>query len=314
MRFLAAILGSIAAVLALPAIAHAQVGVLTNVVDAVISGTPLTTNLTMPKILCPTASGTGPGVGACQLAALFLYVVARMRILVGLVAFAMIVIAGFNLIVRQSEESMGAARKTIVGVVVGVFLIFLSEQFVDAIYGGFSIDPGTVLADPINLEAGAYIISNELMGIVRWAETLVAITAIGLMVAQAIVVLSSFGAEETIRKAYRSVFYTVIGLLLIVFDRTIAAIFGYSQLAAFPGAPDATIFVVEVFGFIRFLLGFVAIAAIGVVIYAGILMIAHFGQEEMVTKARTIIINGVIGLVLIVVSFVVVQTVILGIT
>lgn len=309
MRFLAIISGFITVLIASPDIAFAQARALPGIIDFVIGGTPLSTELPVPDFGCDTAAG----VGACHVAELFVYVVRQGRLVIGAVAFLILSIAGFNLIVRQSEESVTKARNAVIGVIVGVFLVFLSEQFVDATYGGFSITAGEVLTDPANIEEGVGIMSGEILGVIRWCETLLAIVAIGLMVAQAAYVLASFGSEETIKKAYRAVFSTIIGILLIVFDRTIAAIFGYDQLVALPGAPDATIFIVEVFGFIRLLLGFVGIVAVAILVYAGVLMIVHYGNDEMITKARTVLINAAIGLVLIVVSFVIVQTVVLGI-
>ncbi len=309
MRIFAIISGFITALIAFPDVAFAQVGALPNIIDFVIGGTPLSSELPVPDFGCDTAAGAG----ACHIAELFVYVVRQGRLLIGAVAFLILSVAGFTLIIRQSEESMTKARHAVVGVIVGVFLVFLSEQFVDAIYGGFSIPAGEVLMDPANIEEGVGILSGELLGIIRWCETIVAIAAIGLIVVQAAYVLASFGSEETIRKAYRAVFSTIIGILLIVFDRTIAAIFGYDQMVALPGAPDATIFIVEVFGFIRLLLGFVGIVAVAILVYAGVLMIVNYGNDDLVTKAKTVLINAAIGLLLIVVSFVIVQTVVLGI-
>lgn len=309
MRIFAIISGFVAALFVFPNVAFALVADPLGYIDFVISGTPLRSSLPVPDFDCTTVAG----IGACNLAELFVYVVRQGRLIIGAIAFLILAISGFTLIVRQSEESLTAAKNAVIGVVVGVFLVFLSEQFVDALYGGFSIPAGEVFLDPANMEEGALILSGELLGIIRWAETLVAIAAVGLIVVQAAYVLASFGSEETIRKAYRAVFSTIIGILLIVFDRSIAAIFGYDQIAALPGAPDASIFVVEVFGFIRLLLGFVGIVAVAILVYAGVLMIVHYGNDEMITKAKTVLINAAIGLVLIVVSFVIVQTVVLGI-
>lgn len=308
----ASLLGFALALLISPEALFAQVGFLDGIVNGVIAGTPLTTNIPLPSFTCPS----GAGIGACRLAGLLLYTVERGRWLIAGIALVVLVIAAFTLIIRQSEESLTAAKRSVVGVVSGVFVLFLSERFVDALYGGFTINPGEVFINTANVQDAAFIISAELFGILRWAETLVAIIAVGLLTLQGAAVLGSFGSEETTRKAYRAVFSTIVGILLIVFDRTIAALFSFDQMAALPNpnGPNASVFFVEVFGFVRLLLGFVGIVAVAIVVYAGVLMLASFGNDEMVTKARTVLINAAIGLVLIVVSFTIVHTVILGIT
>jgi len=288
----------------------AQVNQLDTIVDFVITGTPLSSTMPLGSFNCP--SFVGGGVGACWLAALFVYAVHQGRLLIGALAFITIIVAAFTLIIRQSEEALTTARRTVLGVVVGLFLVFTSEQFVDALYGGFTIDAGEVLSDPSNIDAGTLILSEELFGILRWGETIVAIVAIGLLVAEAVMVLASFGSEQALQKANRAVLYTILGILLIVFDRMIATIFGYTQIGALPGAPDASIFIVEIFGFVRLVLGLVAIVAIAVIIYAGFLMMGSFGNDELITKSRTILINAIIGFLLIAVAFTIVHFVIIG--
>jgi hypothetical protein len=307
------IVRTIGAILALcfPLLASAQVGNAPSIVDFIAGQTGLTSVIPLPAVSC---AGSPAGVGACQLAALFIYAVQQSRLIIGAVAFLIITIAGFRLIISQSEEALTTARRTVLGTVVGLFLFFVSEPFVDAIYGGFTIAPASVLGSPGNPQQGAIVLSRELLGIMRWGETLVAITAVALMIVQAVTVLGSFGAEETIRKAYRAILYTIMGLLLIVFDRVIAAIFGFTTLGSRPDAPSASLLIVEIFGFVRFFLFFVAMIVVGVVIYAGLLMLFHYGNDEVINRSKSTLINAALGLALIIVSFLIVNTVILGIT
>ncbi len=312
MRLFASFLGIATAFFLFPGLSFAQVSQLQGIVNLVISNSPLPGNIPTPGFTCPTTIGAG--VGACYLASLFVYAVQQGRLLIGTLALITIVTAAFNLIVRQSEETLATARRTVVGVVVGLFLIFTAEKFVDALYGGFTVDAGTMLTNPANVQTGATIFSEELLGIVRWGETLVAIVAIGLLVLEGVRVLASFGSEQIIQKAYRATYSTVLGILLIVFDRTIAAIFGYTQIAAFPGAPDASIFIVEVFSLVRLVLSFLGIIAVAIIVYAGLLMIFNFGNDELLTKARTMLFRAAIGFLLIGVAFLIVHFVIIGAT
>lgn len=289
----------------MPVVASAQIGALDGIVNFVVSGTPLTRTISGSGVVCSPLAGAG----ACKLAALLVYAVARSRSIVGALALLMIVVAGFRLIISQDEQALATARRAVAASVLGLFLIFTVEPFVDSFYGGFSIPASMAMSTPV---LAANILSAEIYGILRWGETLVAIVAITLMVVQAVAVFGSFGQEETIRKAYRAILYTVIGLLLVVFDRTIAAIFGYDTLGAFPGSPNVSIFIVEIFGIVRLVLGFVGIIAVAAIIYSGFLMILNYGNDEFITRAKGVLINAGLGLLLIIVSFVIVSTIILG--
>lgn len=285
----------------------AQVSTLPGWIDT-IANPWFTTTVPSVTLSCIPAVGTG----ACELAGLLVYAVRQGKMLVGATAFLIMIVAGFRLVISQSEEALTTARRSILGAVIGLFVIFITEPVVNALYGGFGILPGTVL-DPANIPVAVGILSAELSGILQWGEALVAIVAIGLLIVQAVYVLGSFGAEETIRKAYRAVFSSIFGILLIVFDQAITAIFGIGSIP-FLGGPTTVPFFVEVFGMLRFLLAFVAIIVIAVIIYAGGLMLLHYGNEEILNKGKTILLNAALGLLLISVSFVIVSTVILGIT
>jgi hypothetical protein len=293
--------------LLMPVAAAAQVSALDSIITTIVSGTPLSTTLPSVGLSCAPAAGNG----ACALASMLVFAVQRSRFIVGWLAFLVIVIAGFRLIISQSEDALTTARRTIMAAVIGLFLIFATEPLVDAFYGGYTIIPPS--GAPTAPFLSAAILSDELLGILRWGETLVAIVAVTMLIVQAIAVLGSFGQEEVIRKAYRAVYSTVIGLLLIVFDRSIAALFGYASLSAIPNSPNPNIFIVEVFGLVRFLLFFVVIVVVAVIVYAGFLMLLHFGNDDWITKGKGILVNAGLGLLLIVVSFVIVSAIILGI-
>ena len=58
---------------------------------------------------------------------------------------------------------------------------------------------------------------------------------------------------------------------------------------------------------INYFLGILGLIAVAFLIYAGILMVTAGGAEEQVTKARKIIMYAVIGIVVVILSFTIVQ-------
>lgn len=69
-------------------------------------------------------------------------------------------------------------------------------------------------------------------------------------------------------------------------------------------------FTLVVLGWVQFLLGFAGVFAFAVLVYAGFLYIAGFADEENVNKAKNIVINSAIGLVLIFSAYAIVATII----
>jgi len=62
-----------------------------------------------------------------------------------------------------------------------------------------------------------------------------------------------------------------------------------------------------IFKYVNFLLPLLALAAFAGFVYAGFLFVTDYGQEEQVTKAKKVMIYSVIGLVLVILSYSIVQ-------
>ncbi|MBI5412250.1 hypothetical protein HZA43_03700 [Candidatus Peregrinibacteria bacterium] len=58
---------------------------------------------------------------------------------------------------------------------------------------------------------------------------------------------------------------------------------------------------------INYFLGILGLVAVGFLIYAGVLMVTSGGNEEQVTKGRKVITYAIIGIVIIVLAYTIVQ-------
>lgn len=304
--------GLLPILLALPLPVAAAIPRLQNVIDYTVGSTPLISTVTWTS-LTPFSCPPGSGVGACNMALVLIFVVQQVRYLAAGLAFIVLIVAGFRLVISQAEEAMTTAKRTVLGAVVGLFLLYLVEPVVDAFFGGFTSPAASLLVSPASAHAAAFVLSTQLMGVLSWIETLVAVVAVGLIVVEGIGALASFGSEERMKKLYHALFSTIFGILLIVFDVTIASVFGLAPNAAPPTVPSTIPIFVEIFGIVRFVLVLVGIVAVGVLIYAGFLMILNLGNEEMITRGKKIFGNTLIGLLMIVLCYAIVSTVILGI-
>ncbi|MFA5358872.1 MAG: Ig-like domain-containing protein [Patescibacteria group bacterium] len=85
--------------------------------------------------------------------------------------------------------------------------------------------------------------------------------------------------------------------------------FGLNQVGQVVNLPTADIRV-TVANIIRYALGFLGIIAVGICLYAGFLWMTSAGEAEKIEKAKRILIEGVIGLLIIVLAFAIVSFVV----
>lgn len=287
------------ALLLAPFVASAQMGALNGIVSGIAPSLPDISAAPSGGVTCSSGSAT-----ACAVANTLVYLMVQGRLTILFIAIVVAVVAGFRLVVSQTDEGAENAKRALAGITAGIFVVFLVEPIVRTLYGGIGSAPNSVWNTAAGASAALTTFGSEVFGIVRWFESVAGMIAVGVIVLQAIRIVASFGREDTIRQAYKAIGSTILGLLMIAFNVVFAVIFGVGG-----GPPSAGTFIAELFGFVRFLLTLTGMAVVGVVIYSGVLLIIHGGQEELKTKAKNAIGAALIGLALIMLSFVLVETV-----
>ncbi len=204
--------------------------------------------------------------------------------------------AGLRLINSQDEDKLNRAKRTIASTIVGIMMAHLTLRLVAAFY-----TPGGAL----NPEVGAQILSLEIAGILNWLASLAAVLAILMLVAEAIKAVSSFGKEDGTKEMKETVYGTVLGIGMIVVSGAIKLALGLMPGAvpvAYPANPDPTPAILRGVEVLMYILSFLALVAIGIIVYAGILMIISPGNDDQYSKAKGIITRAVIGLLVILLS------------
>lgn len=269
---------------ALPALAPLQAHAYTSpseVANAVSGG--------LKAFFSPTFNGNGGFVGI---------VLTLQTQILGLLYVAgvfLFVRAGLRLINSQDEDKLNKAKQTIASTVVGIMMAHVSLRFVDAFYG-----TGGALAP----EAGATILATEIAGILNWVTSIIIVVAILMIVAEAIKAVSSFGKEDGTTEMKQTIYGTVLGIGMIVVSGAVKVALGLTPgpEAGYPGAPDANEAILRGAAIVMYILSFMALVAVAVIVYAGILMIVSPGNDEQYTKAKGIITRTLIGLVVILLS------------
>ncbi len=251
-------------------------------------------------------SGDGEGGGGADAyAGIAGFLLERSWLIVGIMTLLLLVRAGLKLIYGQSEERFEEAKRGIANGLMAVVLIALTSRMVSAfIRAGGSMSSG-------DAASGSSIFTTEMLGIVRWVQVLVAVLAIGMIIAAVFSAMFSMGSDDATSRIRRAVFGAAAGILILGIDVAFRMTFGLEYFGV-PGPTSPFPIIARALVVISFILGFLALIAVIIVIYAGIRIILSLGNEEEFKNMRSLIFRALIGLFVILVSYVIVRFVIVA--
>ncbi|MBT4119858.1 MAG: hypothetical protein HOE29_02985, partial [Candidatus Peribacter sp.] len=133
------------------------------------------------------------------------------------------------------------------------------------------------------------------------------LAAVVVIVIAGIMLVISVGDEQAKEKAKKIITYAIIGLILIaiaagIVNIIIGATGGANIFGPVPtlnGTATGTDIRVVIRDILTTVLGFMALAAVVVIVIAGILMVVSLGDEQAKDRAKRIILYAVIGLFII---------------
>lgn len=225
----------------------------------------------------------GFGGGAMGIVGIAQTLYTGLQTLVNVIAILMIIRSGLRLIYRSAEEEMEKSKRVIAGSIIAIMLANLAPTLVTAItsWGG---------------GAGGIIISDELYGIILWAQVFVATTAITMIIVSGLRAVLNYGSEEGVTQLKRTVFSVLGGCAIIVFQGWIKAAVGAD------GAPSVGTALTAILGIFNQIMTFTGAAALAVGIYAGMLMVTSAGNEEQFGRGKSLLIRVGIGLLIVIAS------------
>ena len=236
----------------------------------------------------------GSGSGAIAFMAQSL--VNQFRPLLFFVGLLALTIFGFRMVIGQEDESIDKAKTAVIAVISGLMVAVLIENFIAAFYGY----TGGEEAPPV----GPGIVNLQILGILNWALSIAGVLAVTMIIVSGLKAVTSPTNEEGITNLRSTITSVVIGMLVLGFRIVIAIAVGAT------GAPSPNLIIAMIANILTFVLGFVAIAAVIVLVYAGILMVTNYGREEEVTKAKGIIQRAILGIIILLLSIGIVQFVV----
>ncbi len=215
--------------------------------------------------------------------------------LMGPIAIILLIYAGIELyLTHGSEDKYKQAISQIAGIGTGFLLMMVAVNLVDWVVFGRS---GEIFRGGVDPADFAKYGMTEVIGIFDYLTMFAVVIAVAFIVWNAITLIIAGGEDESqIAEMKKRILFGVVGIIILVSAKPMLAIItgGDGQLVI-PSVFGGISFVAR---WVNFILGLIAIFAVIAIIYAGIRLIMHFGDDEATTEAKNIIMGAVIGLVI----------------
>lgn len=207
------------------------------------------------------------------------------------------------LIERGNEEQFSKRVRQIVWTGAGFMLFAFAFTMVDFMFFGVQ---GDILEG--NIERFGGIARAEVLGLVDFVSSFIVAFGVFYLVFGAIQLILLGEQEEQTSKMRRQIIFSIIGIIIVASANMIANIF----FAGDPGVDqnlsvNSALLIAQMVRWTNMVLGFVALGAVVSIIWAGVQLVLHFGNEEAVNKSKKIIIYAIIGLVLAFSAFTIVR-------
>ncbi len=197
----------------------------------------------------------------------------------------------YLLLVRTDEEAFKKRKNEVFGIFAGFMIILISASLIDNVFFGTQ---GEILqgADTSWFAQSALI---QINGLVNFLLTFVVPVGVLVLIVSAFQLIIGGGDDEQMSKAKKKIIYVIIGIAVILLTQSIVgALTGGEEIKPINAKPYLIILV----SWINWILGFIGVLGVLAIVWAGISMIAHFGDEERVESAKNIIKFVAIGLII----------------
>jgi len=232
-----------------------------------------------------TVTGSYSGVSASDFGEIINLVLFGLTPLVYAIATLVVIRAGILLIIEQSQNELSQFKTAIIGSLIAVVIVSIAKPLATALYSGMGTIPSSTAATGVE---------TELLGIIDFIEEPIAVVAIIMIMFSGIRTVLGWGGSDGLAHLKRTIVSTLIGIALI------ASKLAIKDAIVDTHEPQPIIDIIV--GYMKIFLGFVTLAAVAVIIYAGFLMIVNVGKDEQYQRAKGIIIRVAVGIIVIIVS------------
>jgi hypothetical protein len=202
------------------------------------------------------------------------------------------------------DEDLDALKKYVGYLVVAIVIVLTADivflQVLDLSGGGF-------LANEEAAKAAASIGAAEVLGIVRVIEALVGSIALVFLIIAGVKLVGNAGNEDVLESAKNQIKYSIAGIILVLISESLVREVFFVRDGSQFDVNAANRLIVT---FTNFISGFIAIAALLSLLYAGFMYIFQPSNEDNAGRIKNAIIGAVVGIIIAAGAFAVVNTVI----
>lgn len=238
-----------------------------------------------------------------------------LRIIIGTIAVALIVVAGFTMVIGgDNEENVKTQKQGIVYGLIGLAMISIAGPVAEV----FDFRQGNLLESPDALVARARLFDDTTQIVVTFVKYLLGSLAALSFIASGATMVTSGHSEEDITRAKKNLMLAAGGLFMVVMsDLVVRRVLFDAEYNDYRSETVISIneneFVRQLVAFTNLIITFVGpIMMLGIVI-GGVLYVTAGGDEERTGLAKKILINSIIGVAVIYGAFALVSTVITGV-
>lgn len=256
-----------------------------NIIKDVIDTGPTGTQYTARKIFQRSEDGRSP--------------VTVINVIVGVVAFVFLIyIAILFFFADGDPQSLTTARKYLAYVALGLAIVSLAE------FAAFQLlDPSTEGAEPrLTSDTTAKALGMKIDQIIDYIEIFITGVMLLLMGLSGYSMITSNDTEEVVTNERKFLTSFLVGGALILLSEVITLVFSdrSPQDAIFRGGN-------QVVGIINYALTFLGFMSFAMLVLAGFYYVTSFGKDDQMERAKKIILGSVLGIVVAISSYTVVQ-------
>ncbi|MDP2103843.1 MAG: hypothetical protein Q8K26_02900 [Candidatus Gracilibacteria bacterium] len=203
---------------------------------------------------------------------------------------------------EANEETIKKWRLGIVWTSIGIVIMQISYVFISTLFDR-TVDGYTA----------SIFLENIIYPFVRMIEVLASFAFLAMAFFAFFQIITGGGDEEKAKKGKQTIIVALIGFILLKVPRVLVEsiygraecterILGICRMTITNPNLSSTVKIMTTF--INYINGFIGLVTVLLIIYAGFLVVTGAGDEEKVKKAKSIIVYAVIGIFLLVVSYI----------
>lgn len=243
--------------------------------------------------------------GASTVVSPIYFVIDILRYVVSTIAFIVVIISAVRLISTSAEEEAGKSKNSLLLGLLGLILINLADVIVKKMFFG---EQGEAFEDLGTAKLFAEESVSQIRGIIGFVELFIGAIAVLVLVIRGFTLVTSGGDEEKLTAAKKHVTYALVGLAIVgLAEVVVRGVIFPKEGSALPNISLAKVLIVKITNFIA---GFIAIVSFLMLLASGFRYVTSGGEEEVKEKVKKTFIAAVIGLVLAMGAFALVNTVI----